>query len=286
MDGGAIAATLNTHRKKNGSDADVDAPHEQGRSMLKRVLDDIERQAKLKQGYCFLFAFLFQFVLYTGILFGQRSIEAAFMVEEAVKGGMFSEVTNTIEVASGEIVTNLDGADHFYEWFEINFVNATFADPKCGNGECESPIETKAWQGFGCQADCGAFPKASLTHVYIQLTLNITESEDANEYRDAYWQVCSKAHGICIFEDYMPFPGNGIRGEGAADLPDGDWTVYLQTRAGGISGRVYYYDGQNGETDLVTFDKCKEYSPWEDDPDYPPVKRIAEHFFASNPAFP
>ena len=84
MDGGAIAATLNAHRKKNGSDADVDAPHEQGRSMLKRVLDDIERQAKLKQGYCFLFAFLFQFVLYTGI---RPSAEQVREAEEFMRAG-------------------------------------------------------------------------------------------------------------------------------------------------------------------------------------------------------
>ena len=171
---------MHAHKKAGEQE---DAPHEQGRTMLQKVLFDIKRQGRLKAGYFYLFLFLCQFILYTGVLFGQRSIEAAFMVEEAVKGGMFSEATNTIEVASGEIVTNMDSMDHFYDWFEINFINSTFADPKCGNGECEGPIETKAWQEFGCNADCGAFPKSDLTHVFLAMTLNITESEDDEEYK-------------------------------------------------------------------------------------------------------
>ena len=72
-----------------------------------------------------------------------------------------------------------------------------------------------------------------------------------------------------MFQYYQSFQQNGVRFEAEADLPDGDWTIYLQTRAGGISGRVYYYDGQNGETNLVTFEKCKSYDPWYDDPFYP-----------------
>ena len=79
-----------------------------------------------------------------------------------------------------------------------------FADPICGDGKCESPVEHQRFGRFGCPLDCGTFTQ--LTRVYLQLNASLDHSD--TEYLSAYWNICSPTHQLCYYRTDQQFEAN------------------------------------------------------------------------------
>ena len=59
------------------------------------------------------------------------------------------------------------------------------ADPPCGDGSCDYPLEFPAFGRFGCEADCGKFPNT--TDIVISFSTSFHSKEQAME---SSWNLC------------------------------------------------------------------------------------------------
>ena len=79
-----------------------------------------------------------------------------------------------------------------------------FADPVCGNGRCDAPMEYRQWGHSGCMADCGYFGEK--TNLSLTIEVNLTKhmllgvwTED--EWTNVVWDLCSpRTHkALCAY---------------------------------------------------------------------------------------
>ena len=139
-----------------------------------------------------------------------------------------------------------------FGWLKDTF-GPIWADPKCGNGECEQ-MEFPGFGRFGCTADCGAYPH--LTKVDVEIapiyTLqNDTDGVDAARAEflaETKWNLCTEElrperGEECWFEtDRHVSNYVGTVDTWRLEVPGMNWYVRLLAPFGGVAGKVFVTD--------------------------------------------
>jgi hypothetical protein len=81
-------------------------------------------------------------------------------------------------------VGDYDTAEDVYNYLNETFIQTVWADPICGDGVCDQPVETEGFGRFGCTIDCGAMDTVD---VRFQFT---TTFGSAADQAAADWNVC------------------------------------------------------------------------------------------------
>lgn len=225
-----------------------------GKVVLENIYEQVKQSNENRYNYVSLIFFLLYSILYVVIIMLQRRASDAFLVEESLKGSLFSEQTNTIEMSSGEIVQNMDSFAHIIKWFRVQLVDSVYTDPVCGDGVCESPIEYAQWESYGCADDCGWYPAEQLTQVELVLDIDVASAEEVVAAR---YNLCSETHGVCFFQTWQTFSNLTERKSHKMKIPDGDWRVVVEATNGGIAGEVTTTGGDRG-IKLVSWELCAQ----------------------------
>jgi hypothetical protein len=75
-------------------------------------------------------------------------------------------------------------ANDIYMYINDTFVNTIWANPVCGDGVCDRPIEFSGFGRFGCTPDCGAMDTVPVTVSFV------TDFKKAQDQADSEWNVC------------------------------------------------------------------------------------------------
>ena len=155
-----------------------------------------------------------------------------------------------------------------FGWLKDTF-GPIWADPKCGNGECEQ-MEFPGFGRFGCTADCGAYPH--LTKVDVEIapiyTLqNDTDGVDAARAEflaETKWNFCTKElrperGEECWFEtDRHVSNYVGTVDTWRLEVPGMNWYVRLLAPFGGVAGKVFVTDPNTGRKEVkYTWGYCQ-----------------------------
>lgn len=120
-----------------------------------------------RRGYglcCLHFTF---FGIVMAVLTLQQLTSLEYESRSAINRALFPESVFGADLTM-ETSALLDTKADVLQWIETTFTGAggVFADPSCGNGECDAPVETPAWRvvddqyGGECSIDCGIWDTA------------------------------------------------------------------------------------------------------------------------------
>lgn len=88
-----------------------------------------------------------------------------------------------LQDASGT-VTTFGNANDVYDYINSTFIQTVWADPVCGDGVCDRPIEFSGFGRFGCSIDCGDMDTQDVT---FQFTTTFGSPADL---AISDWNVC------------------------------------------------------------------------------------------------
>ena len=127
------------------------------RSIMRVLYARYRKQARRWHNYRVLFSFLAFMLLFLIVLFLQRTAGISYAVHATIA----DVVTPAAEIFNSK--------EDIYDWLE-GLVRTVWADPVCGDGQCELPFEYPSYGGFGCKSDCGRMPqKFAVTPIQIDL---------------------------------------------------------------------------------------------------------------------
>jgi hypothetical protein len=81
-------------------------------------------------------------------------------------------------------VGDFDTAEDVYNYLNETFIQSVWADPVCGDGICDRPVEFEGFGRFGCSIDCG-----DMDTVDVRFQFTTTFSSLADQAA-AEWNVC------------------------------------------------------------------------------------------------
>ena len=160
----------------------------------------------------------------------------------------------------------LDSKADVLQWIDTTFTGTggIFADPSCGNGECDSPLEIPAWResavqhGGECVIDCGSWstPKRKRS-ARIQLKADTTLGDA--EVEQLRWNVfCPEVTQFAEQVKYFDEDQGVNRTNTTYDVDqtvylfDCEWELRVYAPVGGVSGAVTYTDVGDNAT-AVTY---------------------------------
>ena len=143
-----------------------------------------------RSGYCKCLYFLVILCMYLIILSMQSGGELAFEQYSSLQASINDQVPLVIQEKQD-----------VYKWLGAKVVNRVFADPPCGDGECEyKGNDFPAVDRFGCSNDCGLFNRTT------NVLFNITGEFDEKGINMMGFNICPKGAkdtGRCVFQKYM-----------------------------------------------------------------------------------
>ena len=137
-----------------------------------------------RRGYglcCLHFAF---FGVVMAVLTLQQLTGLEYESRAAINRALFPEEVFGTDLTM-ETSALLDTKADVLQWIDTTFTGAggVFADPSCGNGECDAPVETPAWRdgddqhGGECSIDCGIWDTAKRRRsARVQLKVSIARA--------------------------------------------------------------------------------------------------------------
>lgn len=84
----------------------------------------------------------------------------------------------------GGIATEVSSPADIYEYLNSTIIQPLWADPVCGDGICDRPIEFAGFGRFGCTPDCGPMDAADVTIVF-QTSFDTSQDQEASS-----WNLC------------------------------------------------------------------------------------------------
>jgi hypothetical protein len=146
----------------------------------------IDEQLKRKANYLNLAGFLSFFALYLFVVYSANSSPSqAFNIQNAMEKQLLMEESMP--------VAPWGNRDNVFGWLDEKVV-PLFADPICGNGKCDTPVEHEQWAHSGCMADCGYYGKK--TNASLRVEVNFTQhlllgEWEKDEWTNVVWDICS-----------------------------------------------------------------------------------------------
>ncbi|GAQ83617.1 Ca2+-modulated nonselective cation channel polycystin [Klebsormidium nitens] len=203
-----------------GLEDGLDAVEEQDRTIVSRVYDIIKETKYRQTQYCNLLSFLIFTGLYMTVLYMQQNSALVYQLTTA----------NSAILPEGSSFTY---ANDIYAYINDTFVNTIWADPVCGDGVCDRPIEFNGFGRFGCTPDCGA-----MDTVPVAVSFE-TDFKTAQDQADAEWNVCmTYPDNLCWFDTNQRFADQSGAYETTLNLPNGTWEVRLTSPGDGVSGKA------------------------------------------------
>ncbi|GAQ92259.1 Ca2+-modulated nonselective cation channel polycystin [Klebsormidium nitens] len=203
-----------------GLEDGLDAVEEQDRSVVSSVYDIIKEAKQRQTHYCNLLSFLVFTALYMTVLYMQQNSALVYQLTKA----------SSAILPEGSSFTY---ANDFYAYINDTFVTTIWADPVCGDGVCDRPIEFNGFGRFGCTPDCGSMETVPVTVSFE------TDFKTARDQADADWNMCmTSPDHLCWFDTNQKFADRSGAYETTLNLPNGTWEVRLTAPGNGVSGKA------------------------------------------------
>ncbi|KAK3269947.1 hypothetical protein CYMTET_21630 [Cymbomonas tetramitiformis] len=135
---------------------------------------------------------------------------------------------------NGDIIEFFVSSGDIYEWI-ADVISHAWADPECGNGVCQPPMEYPSFGDHGCLTDCG---EANTTAYLINLEPRFVgdAAEVAELLATVTYNLCTDdLVPLCWWAEEQKFEKNYAEGRVSEvlDLPDAVWVLrYTGTTAG------------------------------------------------------
>eukprot|EP00750_Incisomonas_marina_P029064 INCI7036.1.p1 GENE.INCI7036.1~~INCI7036.1.p1 ORF type:complete len:887 (-),score=153.99 INCI7036.1:2977-5637(-) len=212
-----------------------------------------------RRGYglcCLHFAF---FGVVMAVLTLQQLTGLEYESRAAINRALFPEEVFGTDLTM-ETSALLDTKADVLQWIDTTFTGAggVFADPSCGNGECDAPVETPAWRdgddqhGGECSIDCGIWDTAKRRRsARVQLKVDSTLEE--TEVSKIRWNLfCPEVRQYEEQVQYYAENQNITRANATFDVDktaylfDCDWQLRVYAPVGGVAGTLTYnFEPQN-----------------------------------------
>ena len=179
-----------------------------------------------KDNYVSLLLYLASLFIFLAVLLLQRMPSQMFKVEESVRraclesaGGLANEV--------GDLDGSIPTIDGVYDFIEGALIEPTFKDTVCGDGLCQSPDEFSSFGRFGCEADCGQYPRQNMTKVIIALQASFANVENRSRAR---WNLVAPEFGdaFSYYADDQTFASLNETVNRELYLIDGTWRIEIE----------------------------------------------------------
>ena len=189
-----------------------------------------------KDNYVSLLLYLASLFIFLAVLLLQRMPSQMFKVEESVRraclesaGGLANEV--------GDLDGSIPTIDGVYDFIEGALIEPTFKDTVCGDGLCQSPDEFSSFGRFGCEADCGQYPRQNMTKVIIALQASFANVENRSRAR---WNLVAPEFGdaFSYYADDQTFASLNETVNRELYLIDGTWRIEIEAWKGAVTGSL------------------------------------------------
>ena len=152
----------------------------------------------------------------------------AMVLVQRQTGMIFAATDPLVRVLQGDLDAEsftLSSPSEIYAMLD-RLTRAVLRDAKCGDGVCEmNEFEFPGFGRFGCQADCGKYPKTSLITVHLKDFFSSSESYggwDLSKIRRSQspgfkWNIYSDTMGGYIFQSHRNLNGD----KEVVEVPDG-----------------------------------------------------------------
>ncbi|GAQ79658.1 Ca2+-modulated nonselective cation channel polycystin [Klebsormidium nitens] len=208
---------------KVGLEDGMSVVNEHDRTVVRRLYETVKETKSRKTDYCNLFAFLIFTALYCTVLYLQ------FNVAELYK--LVTSQQALLPGDGGDRVTTFGNANDVYDYINNTFIQTVWADPICGDGVCDRPVEFSGFGRFGCSIDCGDMDTEDVS---FQFTTTFGSPDDL---AISDWNVCEiEPDRLCWFETNQPFQAQTGFFETTLALPNGTWELRITAPNGGVSG--------------------------------------------------
>ena len=214
------------------------------------IRDKAQQYLDHSEGYTLCFIHLIFFAAFASLLALQSNTLFEWEVRHAISAALFPEdvfgndltMINTVE---------LENKAQIVEWFTHAFVSSDsgiFADPACGDGDCDEPLEHSTWRDSnnqkGCRIDCRAWEKdMNSTLRKLIVGLEVDDTLTTAEVAQVRWNLACPT--VQHFEDQlMYFDSDQTLTSDSSPWTlmvfDCEWELRVYAPQGGISGYVTF----------------------------------------------
>ncbi|GAQ78340.1 Ca2+-modulated nonselective cation channel polycystin [Klebsormidium nitens] len=194
--------------------------------IVAHVFDLVKDKLDKKKSYFNLGTFMIFVMLYLSTLYLQLDTYNTFLVNSS-----FDSLLP--EDSSGNTATKVNSVEEIYAYLNETILTPLWADPVCGDGICDRPIEFPGFGRFGCTPDCGAMPSDD---VIIEFQ---TSFDTAQNQQESSWNLCQTyPNDLCWYEKDQTFSDLSATTTTTLSLPNGTWEMVLTSPHRGLQGNV------------------------------------------------
>jgi hypothetical protein len=178
------------------------------------VNGSIEENLHRRDNYLNLLLFLLFYACYLFVVYSSNAPPSmAYDIQNAMEEQLLMK--------GGLPVEPFGSKDAIFEWVDDK-VLPLFADPACGNGRCDAPVEHWQWGHSGCMADCGYYQEKTNTSLKIKVNFSkhmMLGEWSEDDWRTISWDLCSPTthQSLCAYNQSQD------RSEGQISRRVGGW---------------------------------------------------------------